>query len=61
MGTGCPFPDAKRGRGVTLTTDAHLVPPPWRIAGLLCFLIVKKKLNFRFYIYNEDRNLYLKC
>jgi hypothetical protein len=51
MGTGGPFPGAKRGRGVTLTTHPHLVPrsrmsrsynllspqvPPWRVAGLLC-------------------------
>jgi hypothetical protein len=26
MGTGGPFPGAKRGRGVTLTTHPHLVP-----------------------------------
>jgi hypothetical protein len=26
MGTGCLFPGAKRGRGVTLTTHPHLVP-----------------------------------
>jgi len=26
MGTGGPFPGAKRGRGVTLTTHSHLVP-----------------------------------
>jgi hypothetical protein len=26
MGTGGPFPGAKRGRGVTLTTHHHLVP-----------------------------------
>jgi len=26
MGTGGPFPEAKRGRGVTLTTHPHLVP-----------------------------------
>jgi hypothetical protein len=26
MGTGCPFPEVKRGRGVTLTTHPHLVP-----------------------------------
>jgi hypothetical protein len=26
MGTGCPFPRVKRGRGVTLTTHPHLVP-----------------------------------
>jgi hypothetical protein len=26
MGTGSPFPGAKRGRGVTLTTHLHLVP-----------------------------------
>jgi hypothetical protein len=26
MGTGGPFPGAKRGRGVTLTTYPHLVP-----------------------------------
>jgi hypothetical protein len=26
MGTGVPFPGAKRGRGVTLTTHLHLVP-----------------------------------
>jgi hypothetical protein len=47
MGTGGPFPGAKRGRGVTLTTHPHLVPksgmsrsytssPPNRVAGLLC-------------------------
>jgi hypothetical protein len=53
MGTGGPFPGAKRGRGVTLTTHTHLVPksrmsrrytssppkaPPWHVEGLLCFL-----------------------
>jgi hypothetical protein len=52
MGTGVPFPGAKHGRGVTLTTHPHLVPmlrnsrsyisslppaPQWRVAGLLCF------------------------
>jgi hypothetical protein len=53
MGTGGPFPGAKRGRGVTLTTHPHLVPrsrmsrsyssspppqvPSRRVAGLLCF------------------------
>jgi hypothetical protein len=48
MGTGGPFPRAKRGRGVTLTTHPHLIPrsrmsrsytasTPWRVAGLLCF------------------------
>jgi hypothetical protein len=26
MGTGGPFPGTKSGRGVTLTTDPHLVP-----------------------------------
>jgi hypothetical protein len=26
VGTGSPFPGAKRGRGVTLTTHPHLVP-----------------------------------
>jgi hypothetical protein len=26
MGTGGPFPGAKRGRGVTLTTHPHLLP-----------------------------------
>jgi hypothetical protein len=26
MGTGGPFPEAKRGRGVTLTIHTHLVP-----------------------------------
>jgi hypothetical protein len=26
MGTGSPFPGAKRGRGMTLTTHPHLVP-----------------------------------
>jgi hypothetical protein len=26
MGTGGPFPGAKRGRGVMLTTHPHLVP-----------------------------------
>jgi hypothetical protein len=26
VGTGGPFPGAKRGRGVTLTTHPHLVP-----------------------------------
>jgi hypothetical protein len=26
MGTGVPFPGAKRGRGMTLTTHPHLVP-----------------------------------
>jgi len=26
MGTGGPFPGAKHGRGVTLTTHPHLVP-----------------------------------
>jgi hypothetical protein len=26
MGTGCPFPGAKRGRGVTLNTHPYLVP-----------------------------------
>jgi hypothetical protein len=26
IGTGGPFPGAKRGRGVTLTTHPHLVP-----------------------------------
>jgi hypothetical protein len=49
MGTGGPVPEAKRGRGVTLTTHPHLVPrsrmsrsyisspqaPSWRVAGLL--------------------------
>jgi hypothetical protein len=50
MSTGGPFPGAKRGRGVTLTTHPHLVPrsrmsrnyissppqaPPWRVTGLL--------------------------
>jgi hypothetical protein len=29
MGTGGPFPGAKRGRGVTLTTHPHLVPRSW--------------------------------
>jgi hypothetical protein len=29
MGTGVPFPGAKRGRGVTLTTHPHLVPRSW--------------------------------
>jgi hypothetical protein len=33
VGTGGPFPGAKRGRGVALTTHPHLVPR----AGLLCF------------------------
>jgi hypothetical protein len=52
MGTEGPFPGAKRGQGVTLTTHPHLVPrsrmsrsytsspshaPPWRVAELLCF------------------------
>jgi hypothetical protein len=52
MGTGGPFPGAKRGRGVTLTTHTHLVPksrmsrsytssppkaPSWHVEGLLCF------------------------
>jgi hypothetical protein len=50
MGTGGPFPGAKRGRGVTLTTHPHLVPrsgmsrsytssPPKRLRGVLrdCF------------------------
>jgi hypothetical protein len=50
MGTGGPFPGAKRGRGVTLTTHLHLMPRsgmsrsyisalPWRVAGLLCFFL----------------------
>jgi hypothetical protein len=45
MGTGGPFPGAKRGRGVTLTTHPHLVPmsgmsrsyissPPKRLRGV---------------------------
>jgi hypothetical protein len=52
MDIGGPFPGAKRGRGVTLTTHPHLVSksrmsrsyisspqaPPWRGAGLLCFV-----------------------
>jgi hypothetical protein len=52
MGAGGPFPGAKGGRGVTLTTHPHVMPrsrisrnynssplqaPPWRVAGLLCF------------------------
>jgi len=52
MGTGGPFPGAKRGRGVTLTTHTPIQcrghewvgaiifspqAPPWRVAGLLCF------------------------
>jgi hypothetical protein len=51
MGTGSPFPGAKRGRGVTLTTHPHLVPrsrmstsyilspqaSTWRVARQLCF------------------------
>jgi hypothetical protein len=28
VGTGGPFPGAKRGRGVTLTTHPHLMPSP---------------------------------
>jgi hypothetical protein len=54
MGTGGPFPGAKRGRGMTLTTHPHLVSrsrmsrsytssppqaPPWRVAGLLYFAL----------------------
>jgi hypothetical protein len=52
MGTGGPFPGAKRGRGVTLTTHPHIVPrsgmsrsytssppqaPSWRVEELLCY------------------------
>jgi hypothetical protein len=47
-----PFPRAKRGRGMTLTTHPHLVPrsgmcrsytsppqaPSWRVARPLCFI-----------------------
>jgi hypothetical protein len=54
MGTGGPFPGAKRGRGVTLTTYSHLAlrsrmsrsytsslpSATWRVAGLLCYDIV---------------------
>jgi hypothetical protein len=51
MNTRGPFPGAKRGRVMTLTTHPHLVPrsrmsrsytssppqaPPWCVAGLLC-------------------------
>jgi hypothetical protein len=40
MGTGGPFPGAKRGWGVTLTTHPYLVPrSPWRVAGLFCFAL----------------------
>jgi hypothetical protein len=55
MGTGCPFPGAKRGRGVTLNNHPYLVsrsrmsrsytssPPSttWRVAGLLCLFLFK--------------------
>jgi hypothetical protein len=44
MGTGGPFPEVKRGRGVTLTTHPHLVqssimsrsyiPSPWLLHGV---------------------------
>jgi hypothetical protein len=45
IGTGGPFPGAKRGRGLTLTTNPHLVPrsrmsrsytstPPRRLRGV---------------------------
>jgi hypothetical protein len=44
MGAGGPFPEAKRSRGVTLTTHPHLAPksrtnrsyisyPPWHLHG----------------------------
>jgi hypothetical protein len=53
---GGPFPGAKRGRGVTLTTHPHLVPKsrmsrsytplpptlPWHVMGLLCFANVEE-------------------
>jgi hypothetical protein len=38
VGTGGPFPGVKRGRGVTLTTHFHLVPP-WCVAELLYFTL----------------------
>jgi hypothetical protein len=53
MGTGGPFPGAKRGWDLTLTThppssaevkneyELYILSPqapPWRVAGLLCFL-----------------------
>jgi hypothetical protein len=53
MGTGGPFPGAKRGRGVTVTTHPHLVPrsriswsytssPPKRLHGVyrVCFALL---------------------
>jgi hypothetical protein len=63
MSRGGPFPGAKRGRGVTLTTKPHLVPrsrmsrryisspqaPPWRVAGLLCFDMMSYWRNSRFW------------
>jgi hypothetical protein len=76
VGTEGPFPEVKRGRGVTLTTHSYLVSrmsrsyihfspqaPPWRVAGLLCSTFAVRLLLGREFIcwYLKSNDAVLFC
>jgi hypothetical protein len=59
MGIGGPFPGAKRGRGMTLTTHPHLVPRSRMIRSLPPFPTERECSNTIYSMYrnNQKSNL----